>query len=83
VIRQDQLGLDAISIQAKRWEGTVGRAVVLAFIGCPLVCSIGVTARRVIDGSRLAKLMIDFNVGVSRHESYELKKLDLDYFGGD
>lgn len=33
-----------------------------------------------IDGDQLAKLMIDYNVGVSITASYELKKIDSDYF---
>jgi len=33
-----------------------------------------------IDGQRLAKLMIDFNVGVSTEAIYELKRVDSDYF---
>lgn len=33
-----------------------------------------------IDGIALARLMIDFGVGVTSVASYELKKLDLDYF---
>jgi restriction system protein len=33
IIREDKLGLDAIYIQAKKWEGTVGRPVVQAFAG--------------------------------------------------
>jgi restriction system protein len=33
-----------------------------------------------IDGNQLAQLMIDFNVGVSSVASYEIKKLDSDYF---
>ena len=33
-----------------------------------------------IDGNQLAQLMIDNNVGVSPVASYEVKKLDLDYF---
>jgi len=33
-----------------------------------------------IDGDRLAQLMIDNNIGVSPSTTYELKKLDLDYF---
>ena len=34
-----------------------------------------------IDGKRLANLMIDYNVGVSQQTTYEIKSLDLDYFG--
>jgi len=34
-----------------------------------------------IDGSALAKHMIDYNVGVSTSGSYEVKKIDSDYFG--
>lgn len=33
-----------------------------------------------IDGMTLARLMIDYGVGVTSVASYELKKLDLDYF---
>ncbi len=33
-----------------------------------------------IDGQQLAKLMMDFSVGVSTEAVYELKKLDSDYF---
>lgn len=33
-----------------------------------------------IDGDNLAQLMIDFDVGVTSLASYELKRLDLDYF---
>lgn len=33
-----------------------------------------------IDGDELANLMIDYNVGVTRTDSYELKRLDSDYF---
>lgn len=34
-----------------------------------------------IDGQRLAELMIDFNVGVGPIASYEIKRVDSDYFG--
>jgi len=33
-----------------------------------------------IDGRRLAELMIEHNVGVSSVASYEIKKIDSDYF---
>src|SRR5207302_9065534 len=32
-IKEDKLGLDAIYLQAKRWEGTVGGPVVQGFVG--------------------------------------------------
>jgi restriction system protein len=35
-----------------------------------------------IDGARLANLLVDYNVGVSLVGAYEVKKLDLDYFTG-
>lgn len=34
-----------------------------------------------IDGNRLADLMIDYGVGVTTRTRYELKELDTDYFG--
>ncbi len=33
IIKEDKLGLDVVYIQAKRWEGTVGRPVVQTFAG--------------------------------------------------
>jgi restriction system protein len=33
-----------------------------------------------IDGFRLSQLMIDYNVGVTLQHSYEIKKMDSDYF---
>ena len=33
-----------------------------------------------ISGSRLAELMWEYNVGVSMVSSFEVKKIDLDYF---
>jgi restriction system protein len=33
IIKEDKLGLDVVYIQAKRWEGSVGRPVVQAFAG--------------------------------------------------
>lgn len=33
-----------------------------------------------IDGKRLAELMIDFGIGVSTSRYYELKRVDIDYF---
>ena len=104
IIKEDKLGLDAIYIQAKRWESTVGRPVVQAFVGSLE----GVRARKgvlittsqfspdareyvnhigmkivLIDGHELTDLMIDHGVGVSPHATYIVKKIDLDYFGGE
>lgn len=33
-----------------------------------------------VDGQQLAQLMIDHNVGCSTHKTYEVKKVDSDYF---
>lgn len=33
IIKEDKLGLDVVYIQAKKWEGTVGRPIVQAFAG--------------------------------------------------
>jgi restriction system protein len=35
-----------------------------------------------IDGEKLAALMVEYNVGVSVVEQYEVKKVDTDYFEG-
>ncbi len=34
-----------------------------------------------IDGEQLAQLMIDYNLGITIQQTYELKKIDSDYFG--
>jgi restriction system protein len=34
-----------------------------------------------IDGEQLAQLMIDYNIGCTTQQTYELKKIDSDYFG--
>jgi restriction system protein len=100
-IYEDRLGLDVIYLQAKRWEGTVGRPEVQKFVGALH----GKRARKgvflttgsfsadateyvshidpkvvLIDGSELAELMIDHGVGVSTVTTYEIKRLDTDYF---
>lgn len=36
-----------------------------------------------IDGERLAQLMIEFNIGVSVRDKVEIKKIDEDYFSGE
>ena len=34
-----------------------------------------------IDGEQLAQLMIDYNLGCTTQQTYEVKKIDSDYFG--
>lgn len=36
-----------------------------------------------IDGERLSQLMIDYSLGATTQTTYELKKIDSDYFGED
>lgn len=33
-----------------------------------------------IDGTKLAKLMIEHNIGVSPETTYQIKRIDLDFF---
>jgi restriction system protein len=101
IINEDKLGLDVIYIQAKRWEGTVGRPEIQKFAGALMgkkakkgifITTSAFTAEAeqyakdidsrliLIDGERLAKLMIEHNVGVSVAQTYEIKKVDSDYF---
>jgi len=104
VIKEDKLGLDVIYIQAKRWEGVVGRPELHKFVGALA----GQGAKKgifittsyfskeasdyvprnetkivLIDGARLAQYMIDYNLGVSVQNTYEIKKIDSDYFEED
>ena len=34
-----------------------------------------------IDGEQLAQLLIDYNLGVTLQQTYEIKRMDNDYFG--
>jgi restriction system protein len=104
VIKEDKLGLDVIYIQAKRWEGVIGRPELHKFVGALA----GQGAKKgvfittsyfskdafdymprndtkivLIDGVKLAQYMIDYNLGVSIQNTYEIKKMDSDYFEED
>ena len=101
IIKEDKLGLDAVYIQAKRWDGTVGRPEIQKFAGALQ----GARARKgvfittstfskdaeeyvtkieskivLIDGPRLCELMIDHGIGVATVATYEVKRVDSDYF---
>jgi len=101
VIKEDRLGLDVIYLQAKRWDGTVGRPEIQKFAGAlqgqrakkgiflttscfsaeAVSYASSIDSRIVlVDGEKLAGLMIDADVGVSRVANYEVKRLDSDYF---
>ncbi len=101
-IKEDKLGLDVIYIQAKRWEGIVGRPELHKFVGALAgqgakkgifitTSSFTKEAREyspknetkivLIDGEKLAQYMIDHNLGVSIQNTYEIKRIDSDYFG--
>ena len=104
IINEDKLGLDVVYIQAKRWQGPVGRPVVQAFAGSleghrarkgVLITTSHFTGeaeeyvRRIekrivlINGARLADLMIGHDIGVADVETYRIKRVDLDYFPED
>ena len=101
IIKEDKLGLDIIYVQAKRWEGVVGRPELQKFVGALA----GQGAKKgifittsyfskealeyiprnetkivLVDGDQLSQYMIDFNLGVSTISTYEIKKIDSDYF---
>lgn len=101
IIKEDRLGLDTIYIQAKRWQGIVGRPEIQKFVGAlsgqRAKKGVFITTSRftteaaeyvslietkvvLLDGDKLAALMIDFDVGVSTQATYVIKKIDSDYF---
>lgn len=104
VINEDRLGLEVIYLQAKRWEGVVGRPDIQKFAGALQ----GKRARKgvflttssfsreaedyadsidsrivLIDGERLASLMVEHDVGVALGGTYPVKRIDSDYFVED
>lgn len=101
IIKEDRLGLDVIYLQAKRWEGTVGRPEVQKFVGAlhgkrakkGVFISTGKFSDDskkyvetidpkviLIDGRTLAELMIDFSLGTTTSGSFEIKRIDSDYY---
>ncbi len=104
VISEDRLGLDVVYLQAKKWEGTVGRPEIQRFVGAlhgkrakkgVFITTSAFSAEAVayvehidpkvvlIDGRRLTELMIDFGVGVNTSATYDVKRVDSDYFDED
>lgn len=101
IIKEDRLGLDVIYIQAKRWDGNVGRPEVQKFVGAlqgqrarkgvflttssftkeaAVYATMIDTKVVLVDGNQLAQLMIDHGIGVTPMVTYEIKKIDQDYF---
>ncbi|MDY0067602.1 MAG: restriction endonuclease [Steroidobacteraceae bacterium] len=101
VIAEDRLGLEMVYLQAKRWEGTVGRPEIQKLVGAlhgrrarkgVFITTSSFSADAVdyvttidpkvalVDGAQLAEFMIDFGIGVSAAQAYEVKKVDSDYF---
>jgi restriction system protein len=101
IIKEDRLGLDAVYIQAKRWEGSVGGPVVQGFAGSlegkraskgVMISTsqftkaahdyVGNISKRIvlIDGEKLAELMIEHGIGVTEVARYSVKRVDSDYF---
>ncbi|MCB1312630.1 MAG: restriction endonuclease [Sedimentitalea sp.] len=103
VINEDELGLDAVYVQAKRYapDNKVGRPALNRFVGSLTGEGAGkgvfVTTsdfskdavdyvKRVqhrivlINGDRLARLMIKHEVGVRARKTYVLRSVDEDYF---
>ncbi len=101
IVKEDRLGLDVIYIQAKRWEGTVGRPEIQKFAGALqgqkakkgiFVTTSSFTKEAqdftslidtkviLIDGVELAELLVDHEVGVTKGDVYEIKRIDSDYF---
>lgn len=101
IISEDRLGLDIVYLQAKKWDGTVGRPEVQKFVGAlhgkrarkGVLITTGTFSADaasyveqiepkvvLIDGRRLAELIIDFEVGVSTTSTFHVKRVDSDYF---
>lgn len=101
IIKEDKLGLDVIYIQAKRWEGGIGRPEIQKFVGAlagqGAKKGVFITTSKftkeakeyhpkndtkvvLIDGEELAELMIEHNLAVSTVSTFEIKKIDNDYF---
>lgn len=99
IINLDKLGLEKVYVQAKRWQGNVGRPEIQAFYGAlagrrankgvflttssfsrdAVEFAANVERIVLVDGRRLAELMIEHEVGVSLKPLFR-PELDGDYF---
>ncbi len=82
IIKEDKLGLDVVYIQAKRWEGNVGRPVVQAFAGSLM----GQNARKgvLIITSQFSKEAKEYVTALPQTkivliDGYELAQLMIDH----
>jgi restriction system protein len=106
IIHEDALGLDAVYIQAKRYDvkNNIGRPDIQRFIGSltgegankgvfvttsdfsrDAVDYLQRVQHRVvlINGQRLARLMIQHGVGVRTRQTYLIQSVDEDYFSDE
>lgn len=104
IITEDRLGLDTIYIQAKRYQGTVGRPDIQKFVGAlhgkrakkGVFLTTGTFSDEaidyverieprvvLIDGVELAEYMIDHDLGVTTRATYELKRIDSEFFSDE
>jgi restriction system protein len=99
VISLDRLGLEKVYVQAKRWQGSVGRPEAQAFKGAiagnhasngVLITTSSFSSQAVsyaatvdsvvlVDGRKLAELMIEHEIGVASRP-VRVPKIDSDYF---
>lgn len=81
IIKEDKLGLDVVYIQAKRWEGSVGRPIVQGFAGSLE----GLRARKgvFITTSRFTEDALEYVTRIEKKivliDGEELAQLMLDY----
>jgi restriction system protein len=101
VINEDRLGLDTIYVQAKRWEGTVGRPEIQRFAGAlqgqrarkgVFITTSAFSAEAeyyagqidtkiiLIDGPKLADLMVEHGIGVTDRKVYRVGQIDSERF---
>lgn len=104
IISLDPLGFEKVYVQAKRWQGSVGRPEVQSFYGALsgrrarkgvfiTTSSFTREAREfgqqiaetvvLIDGQRLATLMIERGIGVTHYRVLRLPRVDGDYFDAE
>lgn len=95
------MGLDAIYIQAKKWNGTIGRPEIQKFAGALqgqrakkgifiTTCNFSNDAKEyiskidskivLVDANQLGEYLIDNNIGIMTEKTYQIKKVNSDYF---
>ena len=87
IVNEDELGLQKIYLQAKRYsENKVNEKEIQNFVGalgCSIVSKGVFITTSFFDGDELVTMMIKYNLRLQPKRTFTIKRLDEDYLTGD